>query len=63
VTQHFDQALVIGYIGFSAVGEKWKAQRINSKMSFNTISTFVKAEAFGLDIRIAGILYRLGIDH
>lgn len=77
VAQHFDQTLLIGYIGFGAVGEKRKAQRINREMSFDAIGAFVKAEAFGLDTRkailrleystaicrVAGILHRLGIDH
>jgi len=45
------------------MGEKRKAQRIDREMSFDAIGAFVKAEAFGLDTRVAGVLHRLGIDH
>nr|WP_228061166.1 MULTISPECIES: hypothetical protein [unclassified Coleofasciculus] len=41
MTQHFEQALVIGDIGFSTVGEKRKTQCIHRQMSFNTIGAFV----------------------
>jgi len=62
VTQHFEQALVIGDIGFSAMSEKRKTQCIHRQMSFDAIGAFVQAEALGLDTGVAGILYRLGIN-
>ena len=54
-----DFALVIGDIGFRAVGKKRKAQRINGEMSFDAVGTFVKAKAFGFNTGIAGILHSL----
>ena len=62
MTQHFEQALVIGDIGFSAVGEKRKTQCIHRKVSFDAIGAFVKAEALGFDTGVAGIFHRLGIN-
>ncbi len=62
VTQHFEQALVIGDIGFGAVGEKRKTQCIHREVSFDAIGAFVKAEALGLDTGVAGIFHCLGIN-
>ncbi len=59
VAQQFNQALVVGHTGFSAVSKKRQSQRIDSKMSFDAIGTFVMTEPFKFDTGIAGIFYRL----
>ncbi len=59
VTQQFNQALVVGQIGFGAVSKKRQTQSIDSKMAFDAISTFVMTKPFGLNTGIARIFYRL----
>lgn len=45
-TEQFDHALVIGDIGFGAVGKKRKAQGIDGQMALDTIGAFVMTETF-----------------
>ncbi len=62
MTQHFNQALVIGHISFGAVAKKGEAQSIDCQMSFNTIGAFVMTKSLGFHTGIARIFYSLRVD-
>lgn len=54
--EQFDQSLVIGNIGFSAMSEEWKPQSLNGKMAFDAIGAFVVTKPFGGNTRVARVL-------
>lgn len=45
--QQLNQSLVVGNVGFSAMGEEWESQSINGKMAFDTVGALVVTKAFG----------------
>ena len=63
VAQQFNQALIIGYTRFSAVGKKRQTQSVHCQMSFDAIGAFVMTKPLGLHTGIARILHRLRIDY
>ena len=61
-TQQFNQSLVIGNVGFRAMGEEGKPQSINGKMAFDAIGAFVVTKPFGGNTGVTSIFDRLRVN-
>jgi hypothetical protein len=60
--EHLNQSLIIREIGWGAMGEKRKAQRIDCQVSLDPIGAFVTAKPLRGDGCITGVVYCLGVD-